>query len=311
MTAIATINAATLTGRQLDLIKRTIASDCNDEEFNLFIEVARRAGLDPFRKQISPIVFSKNNADRRKMAIIVGIDGQRVIAQRCGNYRPASEPTRFEADDALKGPLNPAGLVRAVVTLFQQDRQGQWWPVSGEAYWDEFVPLKNEWVDRRPTDRKLLDPDSNWARMPRKMLEKVATMQALRAGWPDEFGSLYSEEEMDQARAADMTATEILQAEQEEQRLAKLGGKDALMVSWSPMEAMERVPLGQFMDRVLAWIERDCDGPADAAMFAERNRETLREFWAKAPGDALELKKALEKAREIAPGVPNDVLMAG
>ena len=65
------------TGKQMELIKRTVAADCNNTEFDLFLEVARRIGLDPFRKQIYAVVYSKDKPDKRKMSIITGIDGYR------------------------------------------------------------------------------------------------------------------------------------------------------------------------------------------------------------------------------------------
>ncbi len=65
---------------QLDLIKRTVAIDTNPAEFDLFVTVARNAGLDPFRRQISALVFSKGDAAKRRMSIITGIDGLRTIA---------------------------------------------------------------------------------------------------------------------------------------------------------------------------------------------------------------------------------------
>ena len=57
------------TPRQIALIKDTIAKDCNNDEFNLFVEVARGKGLDPFLGQIIPMVFSKDNPKKRKMTL--------------------------------------------------------------------------------------------------------------------------------------------------------------------------------------------------------------------------------------------------
>ena len=81
-------SASEFSDRQLELIRRTVAADCNPQEFDLFCEVARRTGLDPFRKQISAIVFSKGDESKRKMAIITTIDGLRTIAARSRRYRP-------------------------------------------------------------------------------------------------------------------------------------------------------------------------------------------------------------------------------
>jgi len=37
--------------RQLDTIKRTVAKDTNNDEFDLFIEYCKVKGLDPFSRQ--------------------------------------------------------------------------------------------------------------------------------------------------------------------------------------------------------------------------------------------------------------------
>ena len=100
-------NIVDYSASQLATIKRTVASDTNDLEFDLFMEAARSYGLDPFRRQISAIVFSKDKPDKRKMSIIVNRDGLRAIAQRCGDYRPASGPAVFDIDPDAKGPDNP------------------------------------------------------------------------------------------------------------------------------------------------------------------------------------------------------------
>lgn len=290
-------------------MRRTVANDCSAEEFDLFIEAAARYGLDPFRRQIMPLVFSKHRPEKRRMVIVVGIDGQRLIAQRCANYRPASEPTIFRYDRRQKGPNNPLGLVFARVTLFQQDNFGVWFPVVGEAYWDELAPIRDEWEENKETGRwqrtgrQVLDPGATggkrggssigWTKMPRLMLQKCATMQALRAGWPDAFGGLYAEEELDRAKSLDLAASEIVEREKEERRLLAIAGKDAITVSWGDW-ALENVPIGQFADRVIAWIETSGRTPTDVSHWAETNREPLRLFWAKSPSDALQLKKIIE-----------------
>jgi phage recombination protein Bet len=283
MTAL-TRGVPQLRPHQLDLIRRTIAKDCSREEFDLFIEVAQRYGLDPFRRQVMPLVFSKDRPDKRRMAIIVGIDGQRMIAHRCGNYRPASEPTQFVENRRRKSETNPPGLVLARVKLHQQDNKGEWFPVVGEAYWDELAPIRDEWREDpetgewSKTGRQILDAGGNWVRMPRLMLAKCATMQALRAGWPDQFGGLYVEEELDRAKVLDLAASEIADRAREENRLVAIAGKDTITVSFGDWN-LEHVPLGQFAGRALAWIDSAERSPADIEKWADANRAALREFW--------------------------------
>lgn len=308
-----------MTPKQISLVKTTIAKDCNDEEFNLFCEVARAKGLDPFLGQIIPMVFSKGDAEKRKMTIIITRDGQRVIAQRCGDYRPASKPTQFEIDKAMMSPTNPLGIVSATVYLWKRDpKTGEWFEVVGQAYWDEFAPIKRKaaggykwedtgevWPDSgKPKKKKVpvgeetevLDDSGNWCRMPRLMIEKCAQMQALRAGWPEEFTGTYDEAEMDRAKVLDLTASEIVQQEQQENRLRAIGGKDALTVWWGNEFALENVPDGKFFDAVVDHVGKL--DPAAVAKWEDANRASLQIYWARHPGDALELKKRLEAARQ-------------
>ena len=124
-------------------------------------------------------------------------------------------------------------------------------------------------------------------------LQKCATMQALRAGWPDAFGGLYAEEELDRAKSLDLAASEIVERERGERRLIAIAGKDAITVSWGDW-VLENVPIGQFADRVIAWIETSGRTPTEVSHWAEANREPLRLFWARSPSDALQLKKIIE-----------------
>ncbi|MGX5827400.1 phage recombination protein Bet [Mesorhizobium sp. 43Arga] len=311
------ITTYTHSPRQLALIQKTVPKDCNNDEFNLFVEVARAKGLDPFLGQIIPMIFSKGDANKRKMTIIISRDGQRVIAQRCGDYRPASKTPIYEYDAAIKGPINPLGIVSATVFLWKQDpKTAAWFEVAGQSFWEEFAPVKTDaeggfdWVETgetwsdtgKPKKKKIprgevhevLDDSGNWCRMPRLMIAKCAEMQALRAGWPEQFTGLYDEAEMDRAKVLEMAASEIVAHEQEENRLRLVAGNDAITMSWGDGWALENVPAGEFMDRCLAFI-RDSDHQT-VIKWNSANRAGLQLFWAKHPGDALELKKAIEKA---------------
>lgn len=297
------------TPTQLMTIRHTVASDTNDIEFDLFMNAARSYGLDPFRRQISAIVFNKKNADKRRMTIIVGRDGLRSIAQRCGDYRPASSRPEYVYDPDQKGPNNPLGLISVSVELFKQDKNGDWFPVFGEAYWDEFAPLREKWDlnpesgRREPTGEMELDTSGQWGKMGRIMLLKCAEAQALRAGWPDVFSGLYAEEELDQALARetrDITPSQEIAEEQKHRRENALGGK-GILFAMDDTAKLERIPLGNVADRCMEFVKNA--SPEDAYRWSERNAEALREFWSNSPNDALEIKKAIEpKIDEFAKG---------
>lgn len=298
----------THSGRQLALIQQTVAKDCDKDEFNLFVEVARAKGLDPFLGQIIPMIFSKGDANKRKMTIIISRDGQRVIAQRCGDYRPASKPPAYEYDKEIVSALNPKGIVTATVYLWKQDpKTAHWYEVAGQADWDEFAPVKDEWAfdeaanRRKPTGRKSLDDTGNWARMPKLMIAKCAEMQALRAGWPEQFSGLYDEAEMDRAKVMDIAASDIVEHEREEARLKLVAADNAITMTWGDGWTLENVPIGQFFDRCMEFIGRS--DPATVSKWSSANRAGLQTFWARQPGDALALKKAIEKASAIPVGL--------
>lgn len=285
---------------QIATIKATVAADTNQLEFDLFMEACRSYRLDPFRKQIFALVYSKDNAAKRKMSIIVSRDGYRILAQRCGDYRPASEPAQIVYDEGLQSPLNPKGILSVTVRLWKQDNKGDWYPVIGEAYWDEFAPIKDEFAENdqgkwRPTGRKTLDTSGNWARMPIVMLTKCAESQALRAGWPDQFGGVFSEEEMER-HTVEESASETLARYEREERQARIGGPGIMFVFDDTMK-LEKVPVGSAADRIMEHIQNA--DPIDAHKFRLRNEHSLRELWAHDKGAALEVKQAIE-AKEAA-----------
>ena len=286
---------------QLALIRRTVAADCNNDEFDLFVTVARNAGLDPFRKQISALVFSKDKPDKRRMAIVTTIDGLRTIAARSGRYRPDEDEPDFTFDAEAKGALNPTGLLKAVVRIRIMDSRGEWFAVAGAATWEEFAPIKEEWAEnergrRAPTGKHTLDTGGNWGRMPRIMLAKCAEAQALRKAFPEDLSGLYERAEFDQAQAVELTPSEVVEAGAAQDRLLRIGGAGTILFQLFPNAPLEAIALGSVFDRV-----QEAIGGFSTAQqmrwFESANLQPLREFWARAQGDALELKKRIERRR--------------
>lgn len=290
------------TASQLQVIRQTVASDTDATEFNLFMEACRSYGLDPFRKQIFAVVYNKNKPEKRKMSIIVSRDGQRVIASRCHDYRPASEPAQIAYDKETAGPTNPKGILSATVRLWKQDNKGEWYPVIGEAYWDEFAPIADQWGEDangkwKPTGKKALDASGQWAKMPIVMITKCAESQALRAGWPEQFGNIYAEEEMDKLKT-EATASEALQEYETQERLKLVGGPGIMMVFDDAMK-LEKIKVGEVFDRCDEFLQSAT--PEDAHVFRVRNEDALREFWGHDKGAALKLKEKFEaKEKQIA-----------
>lgn len=314
------MNDITLTERQLATLKNTIAKPLNASEFNLFTEYCRNIGLDPIRKQVIPIVFSADDAAKRQMTIVVTIDGLRTIAERVQNYRPDENEPKYFYDEALVDPhTNPKGIERCTVTVWKQDNRGAWNKVNGTAYWDEFAPVKEDaeggydWVETgetwpdsgKPKKRKVpkgdvyraLDPKTLWPKMPRIMIAKCAEAQALRKGWPDQFSGVHVDAEFDKAKMQDADASEIVETYLERERVRMIGGEKAVTFMLDATAGLERLPVGQIADRFLATAKGATDLNQYMTLMAT-NRDSLKEFWAFAPTDALGLKKELEVIEE-------------
>lgn len=294
-----TVIGGNFTSQQLALIKNTAAKDCNGTEFDEFIHVCQHTGLDPLRRQIYAMVFSKDNPNKRQMTIIIGIDGYRATAARCGDYRPNDKPTEFVYRDDLKCEhTNPLGIESATVTVYKHAHD-DWFPVVATAYWDEYAPIvEKAWQERKlvTLEQPYLDDKGMWCKMPRQMLEKCATAKAIRSGWPETFGGVYDEAEMDQMKTLDLTPSEWAERAGVEKRLELVGGTDAITIDWLDGSQLDRVPLGQLADRIFEFIDANKDEPSALEVFQDRNRHAMQEFWARNKSDALEVKKRLESA---------------
>ncbi len=156
------------------------------DEFNWFMEIARSTRLNPLRRQIYCFLFHVNDAAKRQMVVVTGIDGYRAIAARSGNYRPGKAVTTF--DEALVDPdTNPLGISHSEVTVYMHSH-GEWHEITERADWSEYAPIVDLWGEdetgrRRKTGKRQLEPKKDgWRRMGRILLEKCAEARALRLG---------------------------------------------------------------------------------------------------------------------------------
>jgi phage recombination protein Bet len=278
--------------QQLALIKRTVAAGLSDDEFSMFVELAKRNRLDPFRGQVSPIVFNAKKADKRRVALVVGIDGLRAIADRLGTYAPDEEPPAYVYRDDLKGDTNPLGIESCTVYCNKQ-RGDRWFRIPGVAHWSEFAPVQDEWGwddqtgKRKPTGKQTVG--GKWAEMPRHMIAIAAERQALRKGWPDSFGDLYAPEEV--ARE-DMDPIQAIREVERDNRAARIGGR-GIMFQFDPQEPLETVKVGEAHDRLEAWI-RDVTIAARLEWFVKTNAAALKQYWSEDADGCLDIRNQIQ-----------------
>jgi len=208
---------------QIELIKKQIAPNANNNELKLFLYQAQRTGLDPLTRQIYCIHRGG------KMTIQTSIDGFRVIAERSGEYAGQDEPIYTEDNNKL---------ISCKITVYKFRGDVRYPASVGVAYLSEYAQTT-----------------PIWNKMPRVMLAKVAEALALRKAFPQDLSGLYTGDEIADAPVKDVSpnnffkepegqmknlsniAGEELKAGAEEQRLNKL--KEALSKMQSAQEIQD------------------------------------------------------------------------
>lgn len=300
------------TDAQLKIIRRSVARLCTPAEFDEFMAVAALCGLDPLRRQITPLIVAADDPVRRRLIPWTTIDGLRIIAARNGDYRPMSEAPFIEYDETcIDQAANPLGVVRAEVRAWKA-HDGAWHAVAGEAWWDEYAPVhsggsapKTPPPDNEPARSDAGAPgaaalnggaqlDPAWRRMGRVMIAKCAEAQALRRGWPDLLSGLYGEEELHALRLGEHTASELLRTARDREEEARKASRK-LWFSCGPDAALRPVPVSDIECFVSA-VYQSAQTSAEIERFDRDNRQCLTSYWEWMPTEALRLK-VLRQAR--------------
>lgn len=183
-TKITTVKNSPWTPEQISLLTRTVARGATQDELGLFFNIAKRAGLDPFTKQIHFVKRKVWNNDKKSYEEVgttqTGIDGYRAIADRSGNYAGS--------DDAIFDSETEQHPQKAIVTVYRIVG-GQRSAFTASARWSEYAPIN-------PKTNEIM---GQWKKMPYLMLSKCAESLALRKAFPNDLSGLYTEEEMEQA----------------------------------------------------------------------------------------------------------------
>jgi hypothetical protein len=126
--------------------------------------------------------------------------------------------------------------------------------------------------------------------MPFLMLAKCAEAQAIRKGWPEDLNDTFVGEEIEQA-ALTLNPAQAAAEGATRERLERIGGHGALIIDWLDATPLDAVPLGQLADRIVAFLRERREDPQALITWRERNRYSLREFWARGSRGFLHIGK--------------------
>ena len=223
--------------KKIQLIKDTIARGTTDEELELFVEVCKTTGLNPFARQIYAVMRWDGRLQREVMAMQTGIDGYRLIAERSGRYTGQLGPYWCGEDGRWEEVWldmdNPP--VAAKVGVMRNDFTQ---PIWATARFKSYVQITAKGTVM-----------GMWNRMPDLMIAKCAEALALRRAFPNDLSGIYVEEEM---QAIDEASQQASQGEEPKtaapKRAASKAKAAAKPKAEAPGEAAAKTPAAVAQD---------------------------------------------------------------
>lgn len=209
-------------GKEIELSKDTVKQylvsgngKVSDQEVVMFMELCKYQELNPFLKEAYLIKYS----DRAPASIVVGKEAYMKRAQAQPDYE------RFEAGIIIQRN-NQLMEVEGSFKLPQDALLGGWAKIYRKGI--------KEPNTTRVSMTEYSQGQSTWTKMPATMIRKVAIVQAIRETYPEQFGGMYIEEEINKEP---ITITE--QPVKQEKNLTNKANKKTLPGQDEPIEEDE------------------------------------------------------------------------
>ena len=172
-----------------NMVKRYLvsgdASSVTDQEVMMFITLCKYQHLNPFLREAYLVKYGSSPA-----TIVTGKDTFLKRAERNDKYKGKASGIVIQTKDGKVEYRD------GTLKLDGEKIVGGWAKVYIEGREPEMTTVSFEEYAGRKKDGSL---NSQWASKPATMIRKVAVVQALREAFPEDFGSLYSPEEMGEA----------------------------------------------------------------------------------------------------------------
>ena len=161
-----------------------------DQEVMMYLTLCRYQHLNPFLKEVYLIKYGSSPA-----TIVTGKDLFMKRASRNPNY--AGKKAGIIVMNKESGEIDERE--GTVYVKESEELIGGWAKVYIKGHEEpEYASVSFEEYAGRKSDGTL---NSQWASKPATMIRKVALVQALREAFPEDFGGLYSPEEMGNSAA--------------------------------------------------------------------------------------------------------------
>ncbi len=170
--AVVKASESAMIGITPETVKRFVNALATGEEVALFLNQCAMFGLNPFKREIYLIKYKSTEP----ATFVVGYETYLKRAERTEKWSGMESGT-------TDGPDGKP--VSAWVKVYRKDWER---PLYHEVFLEEYIQMKDEWVEGQRTGRKV--PTRFWADKPRTMLKKVAIAQAFRMAFPDEMAGM-------------------------------------------------------------------------------------------------------------------------
>lgn len=146
----------------------------SDQEIKMFLSLCIYQKLNPFLREVYLIKYKEG----QPAAMVTG--KETFLKRAVRNPKYAGHKTGITANDA-------GNVVSAWAEVYVSGYQV---PIRCEVDFEEYCQYAYNY------ETKQKKPNRFWSEKPKTMLKKVALVQALREAFPEDFGGLYSQEEM-------------------------------------------------------------------------------------------------------------------